>query len=184
MRRRRMFVVMSVFAMGMVYLGGCNVSTPPIQVDLPLGSTFGSVQVQANVPTQRTAVVSGGNIPLNLTNGTLEIDPSAITVTPNGSTNKPDVTAQGGPGTLTITVKVAPSDQIDTVCETGEQFGPYTVTLDENLVPTSVTPTPSLTPTTLDLLEQGDFSVCVEMVSSVDATISISSIRLNVSIGL
>jgi hypothetical protein len=84
---------------------------------------------------------------------------------------------------LEITAWIASADLLDTVCDVGEQYGPYEVTLDANYVPIAVQPaTITLTQTTLDLLNGGEFSLCVQVVSPVSGTVRIESFTFNLGL--
>jgi hypothetical protein len=75
-----------------------------------------------------------------------------------------------------VTVRIAEVDQLETVCESGEEYGPFEVTLDEANNPTAIDPdTIELSETTLALLEGGEFSICIEVTSPIDATVTIQS---------
>jgi hypothetical protein len=151
--------------------GGGNVET-----SLILNEGLGTFDVEAGVPQRRTGTVTFSTAGGALQGGTLEITPSAITVEPGGAKNA--VLLQGG--VLTVTVWIAPLDAEETVCDTGEQYGPYAVTLDESNVPVAIDPsTVELTDTTLDLLTLGQFSICIEVVSPIDATVTIQRFQIN-----
>ena len=98
-----------------------------------------------------------------------------------GAGGKASVALQGG--TLVVTVWVAPIEQLDPVCEVGEQYGPYSITLNEDNVPTAIDPsTIELTDATLDLLAAGEFSICLEVISPIDGTVTIDRLEVELSL--
>jgi hypothetical protein len=100
-------------------------------------------------------------------------------VTPSGSgAGKGSVNLQES-GILEITVWIASGDEVETVCDTGEEYGPFSVKLEDN-VPVSVDPSEvTLSQNTLDLLNSGSFSLCIEVISPVDGIVTISSLTFN-----
>ena len=82
--------------------------------------------------------------------------------------------------TAVITWWVGPLDDQDTVCETGEKHGPYTVTLDANGRPVSVdTGWVELTQRSKDWYNAGQFSMCIQMEATVAGTMSIESLAMD-----
>ena len=74
-------------------------------------------------------------------------------------------------------------DLVDTVCDVGEQYGPFEVVLDENLEPVSVSPSRDLlTRNTLNLINEGEFSLCIEVVSPVEGIVEIESFAFNLGL--
>ncbi|MFQ5491543.1 MAG: hypothetical protein ACE5GE_12550, partial [Phycisphaerae bacterium] len=73
----------------------------------------------------------GGN-PVTVGGGSIQLQPEAVSVTVNGSTEKAALTFQAGEP-LNVTVWVAPPGGADAdFCASGDQYGPFTVALDEN----------------------------------------------------
>lgn len=146
-----------------------------------LGGSLNSYEVTAGEPLRKSGTAGLGDIPVTLGSGSIAIDPSVITVTPTGA-GKLGTSLQGT-STLQVTVWVGSFGEAATVCETGDQYGPFTVTLDANLVPTAVSPSNiTLTPSTLDALNSGQFSLCIEIVSPVTGNVTISSLTFNLGL--
>ena len=83
-----------------------------------------------------------------------------------------------GTSTGTLTVYVASIGAADP-CTEGLQYGPFTVTLDDSDQPESVSPsTASASQSTVDLINIGAFSICVEIESPVDAIVSKDEAKL------
>ncbi len=162
---------------------GCVSVLPQFTVPISLGGN-GVFDVQAGEP--KTVQIARDNFDtggITLGSGSMQIAPEAITVTPaGGAAGKGTANWQAG-GTLVITGWIGPIDDVDTVCDTGEQYGPYTVELDENYVPVSVVPSSiTLSQTTLDLLNGGAFSLCIEVVSPVTGTVTIDTLTFRVGL--
>ena len=136
---------------------------------------LGTFQVEAGVPTQNRGTGSLGDNPIDIGSGTMLLDPASITFTPaDGGGSKGSINQQDGGEELVVTAWIAAVDEVDTVCETGEEYGPFTVTLDEDNQPTTVDPdSVTLTQTTIDLINGGEFSLCIEVVSTLDGTVTI-----------
>ncbi len=168
-------------------LAGCPQLTRP--VEFQLGEGLGVFAVAANTPTRQSRLVTLDTGGITLGSGSLEIVPSEISI----------VVTEGGGGklqvrlheaSLTVTAWVAPADELATVFETGDEYGPYTVTIfDDDLIPgedfevVSVSPsTINLTAATIDLLNGGEFSLGLEVVSPVDGTVTIASLTFNLGL--
>ncbi len=117
-----------------------------------------------------------------ITSGTVQVPPEAITVERIGGAAKAAVAMQAGEP-LSVTVWIAGAGDIDTVCGGGEQYPPspdtaFLVTLDENFIPTSVEPSSvPLTQNTVDLINGGAFTMCLRVNWSLDARVTMDSIR-------
>ncbi len=182
MHRRIFMMTAGVAALAAWQVGGCNllslVRIPPVTFEL--GAGLAEFEVQAGQAVRNSGSGAFDLSGLSIGSGSIELDPSVITVTPSGSvTGKGSVNLQES-STLEITVWIASGDEVDTVCDAGEKYGPFSVTLDENNVPVSVDPSEvTLTQNTLDLLNSGSFSLCIEVISPVDGTVTIGSLTFN-----
>lgn len=174
--------VAALAALAAWQVGGCNLASlvpiPPVTFEL--GAGLAEFEVQAGQAVRNSGSGGFDLSGFSIGRGSIELDANVITVTPSGSgAGKGSVNLQES-GTLEITVWIASGDEVDTVCETGEQYGPFDVTLDENNVPISVAPSEvTLSQNTLDLLNSGSFSLCIEVISPVDGTVTISSLTFN-----
>lgn len=124
------------------------------------------------------SLTGSGGSPIAISSGSIQLTPGAITVVVNGDTNKALPNLQAGEP-LSITAWVdAPGGAAEDFCASGDQYGPYTVALDENLVPTSVDPDEvTLTDNTINLINGGAFDLCVRVNWSMDARVTIDSLR-------
>jgi hypothetical protein len=178
---------------------------PPIPIELGANSSF---QVTAGMPTAKTLLFPEGfDAPVAITGGSFNIDPTAITVNASGP-GKRLVAAQGTgnvqtcldtcagagvdtatcnqvcqEGDLVVTAWVGTVAAIEADCQSGEEYQ-FEVTLNANLVPTSVSATPSsISSTTRDLLESEEgFGLCLEVISPVDGEIIVDELSFRVQL--
>ena len=77
---------------------------------------------------------------------------------------------------VTASLRILPGNQPGDVCTQGEQVGTATVTGDANFVPQAVTPE-TIVPSdqALATLNGGEFTVCLEATSTVDALLSLNA---------
>lgn len=157
-----------------------------MSADVPfsLSGGLGTFDVEAGVPAENTGTgsfSSGGAIG----SGTFKINPDDISIQPSGSSgNKGTANLQSG-GTVTITGWVAGIDELATVCDSADEYGPYTVVVvedaDGNLTVDSVTPSSiDFSANTLSLLETGEFSLCIRVEADFDAVITIRELTFGI----
>lgn len=164
-------------------VSGCVSLIPPQTFPFNLGSS-GGFDVEAGVAKQNVLTVTdfdtGG---FNIVAGSMTIDPAAITVTPDSNaTGKGRVNLQAR--TLTVVVKLGAPGTEETVCDDGEQYGPFTVELDEDFVVTSITPSSvTFTDSAVSLLNGGTFVLCVEVEADFDGQVEIDQFVFTVSLG-
>lgn len=181
---------------------GCAQILPTIEVPLDFFLSLGvEAGVPANVPFDfdfEPEAQAG--------RGTIEIDPASITLqeAANGGGKVRQTTYQtvedcttaclaAGVPTATcdtvcannhllITVWIGTTPDITASCEDGEQHV-FDVTLDDDGVPTSVAVTPSrLSDTSIGLINGGNFSICIEVISPVDGTVLLDGLILNLGL--
>ena len=175
------------FVFAVVQACGCN-NTPgggvgggtsaEVDVSFDLDGGLGEFEVQAGQVVEKRGNGSFTLIGLTAGSGSIGIDVSDITVTPTDATGEKGTLTQQANSILEISGFLEASDLIDTVCEQPIErlYGPYLVTLDENFVPVSVDPaTVDLRDDTIALLNEGEFTICIRVLSPVDATVSIAS---------
>jgi len=212
MTRKMGLFLASTFALSL-QSGGCNV-LPTVAVDVPLTGGSGTFDVQAGVPTQKSGNFAFNPGSVSVGRGSLSIGADAVSVTPTGNgggkilqTTQQAVSctdacstagvdggtcsAVCGSSQLSITVRIAATDNADRVCEDGtpdseiprETYGPYLLQLDANGNVESVTPS-SVTfgSLTVSLLNAGEFSVCIDVISPIDASLQIDNLIFNVGL--
>jgi hypothetical protein len=163
-----------------------------VEVDFELTHGLGDFQVEAGEPAFKRATgrFSVGSIPVG--GGSVEIDINGITVTPEDATGEKAGVVRQADRVLEITIWFAPGTLSDTICSDDEtqreQYGPYRVTLDEDYVPVEIEPTPTLTDSTIELLNAADeeglswFSYCIRVVSPVTGLVQIESFTLRLTL--
>jgi len=68
-----------------------------------------------------------------------------------------------------------------TVCDTGEAYGPFNIMINTSSQLTTVTPpNMAMTQTSMDIINIGAFSFCVQAISPVDAVVDLTSVDFNV----
>lgn len=119
----------------------------------------------------------------NLGHGRIALRPEDITFTPDPQDEgKGRVNFQAG-SSLQITAFVAAPEDLATVCVDGEQYGPFEVELDEDLVPVAVTPSSfTLSSDTLALIEAGQISICLRVVVPVNGTVVVENLTLTLGL--
>ncbi len=180
MRRKVQLIAFALMIGGVSQITGCQ----PIQIPVPftLNAALGGFEVEAGVPAENRGVVALGDMDITIGSGSIELDPDSITFVPaNGTSGKGTVNLQDT--TLVVTVSIATTEQLEVVCEEGEVYGPFEVTLDEDDVPVSISPSRvTLSQNVIDLLNGGEFSICLVVESPVDGTVTIDELILNLGL--
>jgi hypothetical protein len=110
-----------------------------------------------------------------------------VTVTPlsqtiNVSTDKTVVSPlafEGGQ--VVLDLWVAPAEAASTVCETGEHYGPFNITINQSSQASTVTPPEGeATQTTLNVINIGSFFMCVKVTSTVSIEAELNYLGLQV----
>jgi hypothetical protein len=178
---------------GALLLTGCGAVTVQIPVDLGTGGEF---DVEAGTPVSKTSSSTFDTGGITVGGGSVQLDPEVISV--DGTTAKmlqdgtcaqacelagvADATCDQVcvEGNLIVSVAVGTFDEVATVCTTGDQYGPFTVEIDENGDAVSVTPSSAtLQDKTIAALNAGQASFCVEVISPITGTVVVGNILLN-----
>ena len=162
--------------------GGCRQAfTQPTVFELTQG--LGEFDVLANTPVDKSRLVTLDTGGSTLGSGSLQIDPSVITITPTASGGGKIQLNQQGTSQLIVTAWVGTVEELTTVFDAGDEYGPYTVTLDTNNVPVSVSPSSiNLTDKTIGLLNGGQFSLGLRVLSPIDGMVTIGSLTFNLGL--
>ena len=166
--------------------GSSGISTTGV-VTVGTGSAGKNISLTAGVPTQ---VVKTLNYNVSRFGGPYEaltIDLSAhipwIDVTPvprplpRGTTAGKASSRAGG----NMSIRIAREEQANTVCSSGELYGPFSITIDDSssqvndVQPSSV----SATPASVDIINSGSLVVCVIVTPEVDATVDLDSVSFD-----
>jgi len=177
----------TAMAAGLVMLaGGCpatdGMGLSPLTIKFNLSSGLGQFDVMPGEPA-----MARGTGQLNITGGVaasanISLDLDEITITPLESNDEKGTVNYGvDENTVTITLWVDDFADDDVVCEEGEQIGPYTITLDQDPMPVSIDPEMlSLNSEIVSLLNDGMFSICIEVESTVALNVDINSLDIMV----
>ncbi len=146
-------------------------------VTITLGTEDKSFLVQDGASARHTLTVSPDLPDGTITGGSLSIDPAAISVKRTEAAKL--LPAQQSISMIVISVWLAPpADLGDSTCEAGEEYGPFSVTLDQNDNVINIEPRSSpLTDATIGLLTE--FVLCIEVQApGINATIDIATLSL------
>jgi hypothetical protein len=81
----------------------------------------------------------------------------------------------------TMVIRVARFEDSETVCSTGEQYGPYSIELNDDFSASSVSPpTATATRQTLDIINTGGYSICIQVTPVVDATADLDFVAVDI----
>jgi hypothetical protein len=116
----------------------------------------------------------------------LQAHVSAVTITiPGVTTSIPfllesvktaNAAVEGGQ----LYLRVGTAEQVDTVCTEGELYGPFSITLADNFQPESVSPAEAnATQQTLDVINTGSYSICVQIMPSITAIADLNSLMVD-----
>lgn len=157
-------------------------NTERMRLNFPLDAALGSFELQPGVP-QANSFAFDFMVPLgpfetigvNLAD-TFEF----VSVIPAVEEDGKGTVPLQSIGTAEVTWWVGPMDDQDTVCETGEKYGPFTVTLDGQGRGVSVnTGWVELTQQSKDWYNSGQFSMCIQMEATVAGTMTIESLAMD-----
>lgn len=171
-------------ALGLISIvAGCSPSALEQTVPFNLAPSLGSFRVVAGEPAENSGIALFDPSQFNLGHGRIALRPEDITFTPDPlGGGKGRVNFQAG-SSLEVTAFVAAPEDLETVCVDGEEYGPFTVELDESFVPVSVSPSSfTLSSDTLALIEAGQISICLRVVAPVSGELVIE--RLSLTLGL
>jgi len=77
-------------------------------------------------------------------------------------------------------LRIARAEQEATVCADGELYGPFEISLGDDFQPSSVTPaTAEATQQTLDIINIGSYSMCVQILPVITAIADLNSLIVN-----
>ena len=164
-------------------IDGCG-SDEDVIADFELEEGLGEFDMQAGVPAENRGTGSFDITCPTAENGSIQLDPDAITVLlPDAGSGKVSISQQGDAAfRLAVTIEIAPVHELDTVCGSGDEYGPFDVGLDESYVPVSIQPHQvTVTQKTADLISQGEISICIRVEGDFDATVHISRLRFQLS---
>lgn len=216
MRRKLLIGLVLSTAVVSLQIGACDPFTliPPQTISLlgeaglSLGVTAGEASKQAVSFTLDPGDLQGAAI----AGGTLEFDPSEITLTPGGGANKGSASAQTvdtcpdacvATGLLDITICnsicnnesfritawTSSQDDANFVCNpqpdtVRDTYGPFDVTLDENLVAVSIDPALPIAfqTNTQAWLDEGGLGLCIEVIAGFNGEVTFSSDSLSATV--
>jgi len=172
-----------------VTVGGCpagqggNGNGQEMRVNLPLAGVVAPVEVQAGEVTTFRQTFHLPNLmgPLESVSIDMAATLESIAVTMlDDAPPKDSIAAQSAESM--VTYRVGTMAEADTVCETGVAYGPFRVALDAQDQPTSVDPpSAALTSTSVEVINSGQFSICVVCTSPRRAMVAVNSLAVDVA---
>lgn len=182
---KRKLVTLSGLAVmvGVWQVSGCASLIPPQTFPFNLG-TSGIFQSEASVAKQNVLTVTDFDTAgFAIVSGSMSIDPSTITITPDADpTGKGTVSLQAR--TFTIDIQLDAPGTEETVCDDGEQLGPFAVELDEDFNVVSITPSSvNFSQSAVDLLNGGSFVLCITIEADFSGTIDVDQFVFTVRVG-
>lgn len=194
MRRVATLAVMGLVASWMV--GGCTSVLPTVQIPVSLGSSS-AFEATAGEPLTKTFTANFDTAGITVGSGSVEVPLSAISIEPNAAAKALQEVTCGdacdvagvdsstcesvcNAGNVSVTARVGLVGDIDTVCTTGDMYGPFLVMLDGENNPISVSPSSAaFQPKTLQALNAGSASFCVEVIAPISGTVNVGELGLN-----
>lgn len=153
-----------------------------MRFNLPLSMVVAPVEVQAGeMTTFRQSFDLVGlmgpleSVTINMTATLESVDLTML----DGGMMKTQTAAQGA--SSVVTYRVGAASEADTVCETGIAYGPFTVSLDANDQPASINPpTSALTSASVEVINTGQFALCVQVMSPRRAMVAVGNLAVDV----
>jgi hypothetical protein len=197
MRKAVWIGILAITAAATWQIGGCGGLLPTIPLSISLGGNA-DFDVESGVPSTKTFSRTFSNDSgVDIGSGSMAVDASAITVTPDQAKTLQGIPETCGDacdlagvpsatcnsvcnlGQVVVTVWVGAADEEDPQA-TGDEYGPYMVTLDGEANPVSIEPNSvQLQPKTIQAINDGEANVTVEVVSPFSGVVTLNSIRVN-----
>ncbi len=174
---------------GGVQIVGCQSLIPLIAIPVSLTGSLANIELIAGEQSTTCGSVNfATESGFTIGRGTFEIDANSLSFAsietiPAGDGSDEMPANQAVENSITLTAFVAAAGLQDTATEVGDPYGPYTILLDDNFQPVSVSPSSiTLTQDTIDLLNGGSLSLCLQIESTVSGSLAISSFTLNLGL--
>lgn len=159
------------------------VRSPRTTFPVPLGEQYADVALEGGV-----TMTFPFSFSLTAIAGTLEIQEGGIDLvaTVERLTFVPDTTETEGDPVLTVSVRTGPPLEVDTVCDTGEAYGPAAVALAAS----TLTPTGAVDPERVEVTEgtvanlnAGGLVGCIQVTAPVDGTLTLTDLVIDFVLG-
>jgi hypothetical protein len=189
MRKTGVFaLILIVFISGMVYLfscGGGGSRTLLGDVSFDIGDLGKDIMLTADETWSVifTVTYDPGSVggPFGAMGINLQENLAGLTFTPGGGVLSEGAVPLGG-DTGQLWLRIDRAEAFSTVCTTGEAYGPFEITLDGLSQPSSVSPASTeASQTTMDIINLGAYSVCVQVVSPIDAEVDLNSVGFQIA---
>jgi hypothetical protein len=186
-RRHGMYVFLLIFLI-LIFYGGCGDDSNPTngsgtqkEVSYPLNGVLMDIQLTADQPAQFTFTLQAPNDMGIIQSASLDIVSTLqnLTATTPNTLSKLEVLASMLTNQSTGQAMIKVGSDENTVCYQNTSYGPYEISTDffTNPDPQNI----PLNSETIAMLNYGYIVLCLELVSSVDATFSIDQIDADVT---
>ena len=189
MRKRGIFaLILVVLVSGLVYLfscGGGGSRNLLGDVNFDIGDLGKDIMLTAdeNWSVIFTVTYDPGSVggPFGSLGINLQDNLSGLTFTPEaGALSEGAVPLGEAAGQLWLRIDRA--EAFSTVCTSGEVYGPFEITLDGLSQPSSVSPaTTEASQSTMDIINLGAYSVCVQVVSPINAEVDLNNVGFQIA---
>lgn len=163
--------------------GGSLVTSERIQLGIPMLSEMGpqGLMLQAGQALRMTTPIEVPDLGIKIAEATLDMEG---TMTHVGFEPSDPSAEPVGESELKASAWVATIDALDP-CESGDPYGPVSAPILGGALTGAVAPTVlNMTPSTLSKLNEGTASLCFELLSPLDAFVTLDGIELSLVLGL
>ncbi len=184
-------LILSIFAIVSCGGGSSNGDdTSTLNISAPLAGNVKDVTINANVPTDikfvydlpinTSPALTGLEIDLNktLSTASVRLPGSSSNKASTDSTNsKRDKISARATETVTMRIYIASAAEESTVCTSGEEFGPFEISVSDGNQLDSVSPDSSTaSQSSLSIINTGSVSLCLRIDSPVEAVLDIDEL--------
>ncbi len=184
-------LILSIFAIVSCGGGSSNGDdTSTLKISAPLAGNVKDVTINENVPTDikfvydlpidTSPAVTGLEIDLNKTLSTASVSlpgSSSNKASTNSTNSKRDKISARATETVTMRIYIASAAEESTVCTSGEEFGPFEISVSDGTQLDSVSPSSATaSQSSLSIINTGSVSLCLRIESSVEAVLDIDEL--------
>jgi len=155
-----------------------------VQYDIPLQLLVNNVDIKSNQTTQikftydfpfYTPAFTEFSVNLDETLNDIKIELPTSSGKPNQKSLNSRATEQ-----VEMYAYISSASESASTCVSGEKYGPFTISVENNNQPSSVSPAKATaTKPTLSIVNAGSFSVCLEVVSPIAAKADLDGVSIN-----
>ena len=152
----------------------------PLRMSIPVDKWATDLAYEADVPRQDVFAAELPEEFDSVVSASIDLEATL----PSVQFTRTDGGANPATPTFTMSVRIVPGDNPGSACDADPAAGPGTLIGDDDYVPQSVEPaSASADDMAMGIAKGGQFTVCVESMSNVDATLSVSEIWAEILFG-